>query len=149
MSSPRELEDWISAYLKYTENTEPPISYHTWTAISLIAGALQRKVYMPWGHDIIYPNMYIVLIGPSGRARKGTAMNIGKDILKDIVISMTSESITREALIRDMKEAISLSQEHSQPRDIVLLSPASASFNMFKSYEDRGNQFKDLVNQLS
>lgn len=107
MISARELDNWLAAYLKYTENTEPPISYHTWTAISLIAGALQRKVYMPWGHDILYPNMYIVLIGPSGRARKGTAMNIGKDILKDVVISMTSESITREALIRDMKEAIS------------------------------------------
>jgi len=107
MSSSRELEDWISAYLKYTENTEPPISYHTWTAVSMIAGALQRKVYLRWGFDTIYPNMYVVLIGPSGRARKGTAMNIGKDILKDIGISMTSESITREALIRDMKEAIS------------------------------------------
>ena len=102
----RELNDWISAYLKYVENTEPPISYHTWTAVSMIAGALQRKVYLNWGHDTIYPNMYIVLIGPSGRARKGTAMNIGKDILKDIGISMTSESITREALIRDMKDAV-------------------------------------------
>ena len=107
MSSSRELEDWISAYLKYTENTEPPISYHIWTAVSMIAGALQRKVYLKWGFDTIYPNMYVVLIGPSGRARKGTAMNIGKDILKDIGISMTSESITREALIRDMKQAIS------------------------------------------
>lgn len=107
MSSSRELEDWIEAYLKYTENTEPPISYHTWTAISLIAGALQRKVYLNWGHETIYPNMYIVLIGPSGRSRKGTAMNIGKDILKDIGISMTSESITREALIRDMKDSVS------------------------------------------
>lgn len=107
MSSGRELEDWIETYLKYTENTEPPISYHTWTAISLLAGALQRKVYLNWGHETIYPNMYVVLIGPSGRSRKGTAMNIGKDILKDIGISMTSESITREALIRDMKDSVS------------------------------------------
>lgn len=114
MSSGRELSDWISTYLKYTENTEPPISYHTWTAISMIAGALQRRVYLKWGHDTIYPNMYVVLVGPSGRARKGTAMNIGKDILKDIGISLTSESITREALIRDMKDAIN---QYKDPTD--------------------------------
>lgn len=107
MSSARELDDWLNTYLKYTDNTEPPTSYHIWTAISLIAGALQRKVYLNWGHDTIYPNMYIVLIGPSGRARKGTAMGIGNDIIKDIGIQIASESITREALIRDMKDAIS------------------------------------------
>ena len=50
--------------------------------------------------------MYVVLVGPSGKCRKGTAMTIGRDIIKDIGISMTSESTTREALIRDMKEAL-------------------------------------------
>lgn len=103
--SGRQLNDWISGYLKYTENTEPPLLYHTWTAISLIAGALQRRLYMTWGHDTIYPNMYVVLVGPSGRARKGTAMNIGRDIMKGCGIKTTSESITREALIRTMKES--------------------------------------------
>lgn len=103
--SGRQLSDWLNAYLKYTENTEPPIQYHTWVGLSLIAGALQRRIYMKWGHDIIYSNMYVVLIGPSGRARKGTAMNIGRDIMKGIGIKITSESITREALIRTMKES--------------------------------------------
>jgi len=47
-----------------------------------------------------------------------------------------------------MFEAIQTSLEHSTSGDVVLLSPASASFNMFKSYEDRGNQFKEVVNNL-
>lgn len=102
----RELTDWLNAYLHYTKNTEPPKLYHTWVGLSLIAGALQRRVYLKWGYETIYPNMYVVLIGPSGRARKGTAMNIGKDILKEVGITMTSDSITREALIRDMKDAV-------------------------------------------
>jgi len=113
MSSERELDDWLDAYLTYTENTEPPLSYHTWVGISLIAGALQRKVYLNWGHETIYPNMYIVLVGPSGKARKGTALTIGKDILQDIGISLTSESITREALIRDMKDALDSFQDET------------------------------------
>lgn len=103
--SSRLFNDFLTAYLKYSENSEPPTSYHTWVALSLIAGALQRKAYIKWGHETIYPNMYVVLVGPSGRCRKGTAIGIGKDLIKDINIAMTSESITREALIRAMKNA--------------------------------------------
>ncbi len=102
----RELSDWLTAYLKYTDNTEPPKSYHIWTGISILAGALQRKVYCRWGFETIYCNMYIVLIGPSGRCRKGTAMTLGHDILKEVGIPLTAESITREALIRAMDNAV-------------------------------------------
>ena len=50
--------------------------------------------------------MYIILIGPSGKCRKGTAMRMGYEIIKDIGIKIVSESITREALIRNMKNAV-------------------------------------------
>lgn len=105
--SNRELSDWISAYIKYTERSEPPLSYHTWISISMIAGALQRKVYLQWGFERIFPNMYVVLVGPSGKARKGLALGIGKDIISEVSgIILTSENATREALIRAMKGAI-------------------------------------------
>ena len=105
--SQRLIPDWIAAYLKFTEGTEPPKSYHTWTAISVLAGALQRRVYMKWGHEVIYPNLYVILVGPSGRSRKGTAMKIGKSLLQEVKgVTQTSESITREALIRAMKSAV-------------------------------------------
>lgn len=44
-----------------------------------------------------------------------------------------------------MKEAVKIAVQHAQSGDIVLLSPACASFSLFKSYEDRGNQFRKLV----
>lgn len=104
--SSRRLSDWLSGYLKYASNTEPPISYHTWIGLSMIAGVLQRRCYLRWGFETIYPNLYIVLVGPSGRCRKGTAISLGKDILTQIQsVSLTSESTTREALIKYMKEA--------------------------------------------
>lgn len=105
--SNRVLSDWITAYLKYTEGTEPPESYHIWTAISLISATLQRRCCLRWSLDeTIYPNLYVVLIGPSGRCRKGTAMRLGKDIIKDVGIKLVAESITKEALIRRMKSSI-------------------------------------------
>lgn len=52
----------------------------------------------------IYPNMYVVLVGPSG-CRKGTAMTPGLKLLREMKIKVAAESITREALIRELKQS--------------------------------------------
>lgn len=46
------------------------------------------------------------------------------------------------------REAVQLAAENAQPGDVVLLSPASTSFDMFKNFEERGKLFKDIVNEL-
>lgn len=46
------------------------------------------------------------------------------------------------------KEAVQKAYELAESGDIVLLSPCCASFDLFKSYEDRGRQFKDAVKEL-
>ncbi len=110
----RSLSDWLSMYLKYTEDTESPLSYHTWVGVSILAGALQRRVYLKWGHSTIYPNQYIVLVGPSGRVRKGDAITIGRDLLEDVGIPISAERITREALIRFIRNS---SANYTDPGD--------------------------------
>lgn len=47
-----------------------------------------------------------------------------------------------------MKEAVTKAYEIAQKGDTVLLSPACASFDLFKNYEDRGKQFKEFVCKL-
>lgn len=46
------------------------------------------------------------------------------------------------------KEAVMKAYELASPGDVVLLSPCCASFDLFKSYEDRGKQFKNAVREL-
>ena len=46
------------------------------------------------------------------------------------------------------EEAVRKSAEFAEPGDVVLLSPCCASFDLFKNYEDRGQQFKDAVRKL-
>jgi len=104
----RELPDFLDGYLTYVQNSEPSRTYHTWAAISLLAGALQRKVKLIWGFEEIHCNMYIIFVGPAGKARKGVALGIAKNLLLNIPgVSVAAESCTRESMILAMKRAIS------------------------------------------
>lgn len=51
-------------------------------------------------------------------------------------------------IVDDYKEVVKKAFEIAKENDNVLLSPASASWDMFESYEQRGNLFKKLVNEL-
>ena len=47
-----------------------------------------------------------------------------------------------------MEEAVKIADENSQNGDIVSLSPACASFDLYKNFEYRGKHFKNIVNEL-
>ena len=47
-----------------------------------------------------------------------------------------------------LRDAVELAAREAQPGEVVLLSPACASFDMFADYQDRGRQFKTIVNAL-
>jgi len=47
-----------------------------------------------------------------------------------------------------MNEAVNSAYRIAKPNDVVLLSPACSSFDLFENYEDRGNQFKECVRKL-
>ena len=48
----------------------------------------------------------------------------------------------------NMVQAVKNAYKIAESKDSVLLSPACSSFDLFKNYEDRGNQFKDAVRKL-
>ena len=47
-----------------------------------------------------------------------------------------------------MEEAVAEAKKYAVKGDIVSLSPASASFGLYKNFEERGNHFKSIVNGL-
>jgi UDP-N-acetylmuramoylalanine--D-glutamate ligase len=55
---------------------------------------------------------------------------------------------TETVMAKDLSEAVAVSRKKAEPGDVVLLSPACASFDMFRDFEDRGRQFKKIVMSL-
>lgn len=76
---------------------------------------------------------YLVLLGETKDKIAETARNLG---------------FTSIVFTGSLKEAVEVSSGLANPEDAVLLSPACASWDMFKSYEERGNLFKEYVNEL-
>lgn len=97
---------WLDAYLIYTAESESPEEYHLWVGISSIAAVLRRKCFFDMGYFLLYPNLYIVLVGPAGRCKKSTAMRIGRGIAGQIQgVEFSVDSTTRERMIQDLSQA--------------------------------------------
>lgn len=74
-----------------------------------------------------------------------------------VLIGVTAQKIADTArkhgftniiMAKDLKEAVTESAKNAEDGEVVLLSPACASWDMFKSYEQRGELFKQYVNEL-
>jgi len=83
-------------------------------------------------------------------------MDLVKEKVKAIVCMGTDNSKIHAAFDGEVKlidtgsaeNAVKAAFEAATPGDVVLLSPACASFDLFKNYEDRGKQFKEAVKNL-
>lgn len=69
----------------------------------------------------------------------------GMQIVEALEKNVADKKIPPTQLVTSMQEAVELAKSVAKSGDVVLMSPASASFGIFKDYEDRGNQFKQFV----
>lgn len=136
----RKLPDWISAFMLYTENTEPPKLFRKWAAISAIASALQRKVRVEWGTDLMfYPNLYVVLVGPSATG-KGTAMSPALNIMNEVpAVRMSAQATSLQALIRRLKETnlTDIDMETGAQQYHSSMTILSKEFTVFLGYHNK------------
>lgn len=99
----RNYSNFIDAYLTFTQNQESTKKIHRWVAISIMAGAMQRKVLLDFSHYKVFPNLYTFIIGESGTVRKSTSTGIGVDLLRELdTVKIMSERVTAASLIEQL-----------------------------------------------
>ncbi len=107
--------------------------------IVLIAGGYDKNLdYTPLAKPILKKVKKLILLGAtSGKIFEAVKREEEKEA-KNIDIYMCDT----------LEETVNLAKKHAKKGEIILFSPASASFDMFKNFADRGNKFKNLVNNL-
>lgn len=110
--------------------------------VILIAGGYDKHIpYDEMGSVIAENVKCLVLLGQ-------TAPQIQKALENEIALTGRGKEVT-VLNCRSLEEAVKKAYEQGGKGDIVLMSPASASFDMYKDFVERGNKFKEIVNSLS
>lgn len=97
---------FLRLYLQYVAQTESPRIFHVWAGLSAISACLGRRCWMPSGIGEIWPNMYVVLVGPPA-TRKGAAIKFAKTLLDKNTLVKFAPNDTggqRQGLIKAMTD---------------------------------------------
>lgn len=107
--------------------------------INLIAGGYNKNLdYTPLCEPILKSVKNLILLGD-------TTEKIYNALKNSKNFNRSNINIYK---VNNMNDAVTTGLKVSNDGDIVALSPASASFDMYKNFEVRGNDFKNIVNKL-
>ncbi len=104
----------------------------------MIAGGYNKKVSLSqFAQECVKNTKYVILVGE-------TANNI-----QELIQGIKGEKSQPEVYVAtSLDESVRKAYEIAEAGDVVLLSPACASYGMFTNYEERGKRFKELVHRL-
>lgn len=107
--------------------------------IILIAGGYDKKIpYDGLGPVICDKVKYLILMGATAPKIKAAVLNADN----------YSDGNPTIIEVSNMEEAVAKAREVAKPGDLVSMSPASASFDLYKNFDQRGKHFKSIVNGL-
>ena len=107
--------------------------------IVLIAGGYDKHLdYEPIAKPILDKVKTLILLGQTS----GKILNAVKEKQEELGVKIDIYKVDT------LEEAVDKAKMEAKPNQVVLFSPASASFDMFKNFEERGNKFKELVKNL-
>ena len=93
------MPDWIDRYVEVTEGISSPEIFRLWSAISAVAGSLERRVWASTTIGRCYANLYIMLVAPPGVGKTQAITPISNIWLQQDTLCVAPESMTKAALI--------------------------------------------------
>ena len=125
-------------YYNDSKGTNPDAAIKGIQAMSkktvLIGGGFDKKsTYDEWIESFDGKVKYLVLLGQTA---------------EDIALCARKHGFNDILFVKDLKEAVQTAHDKASAGEAVLLSPACASWGMFRNYEERGKLFKEYVSEL-
>ncbi len=139
----RHFSHWLKAYVDHTRISEAPDSFHFWTGVATIAGALRRRVWIDELTHQWVPNFYIVLVGPPGIVTKSTTIGLGTRILRKIKgINFGPEATTWQKLTEALQHAaetisyVDLRDKQTKKKEMACITCEVSELGTFFRFDD-------------
>lgn len=143
----RQFDDWIQEYINYASFSEAPRRMHFWSAVSAVAGALRRKVWIDQIYFKWHCNHYIIFVAPPGVVSKSTTVAIAMDILRQVPgVKFGPDVVTWPALVTAFAESKESFEINDDLYTQCALTLESSEFGNLVDPQDRG--FIDLLVSL-
>ena len=141
----RELHDWLTGFINYTQHGEAPPKVYFWVGVAAIAGALRRRVWIDQRTFKWYPNLYTVLVAPPGVVGKTTTSDLGFELLQRVPgINFGPDVATWQALFDALRDVHDGVMYNGDLLEMSALSISAGEFGVFLKPDDR-----EMVDQLT
>lgn len=133
--------------MHYASFSEAPRHMHFWTAVSTIAGALRRRVWVDMAYFTWTPNFYIILVAPPGVVSKSTTAGIGMSLLRKVPdIKFGPDVVTWQALVTGFAESTMSFEYQGEFHAMSALTIESSEFGNLLNPQDK--EMVDLLVSL-
>ena len=134
----RNFPDWIRGFMDYASYGEAPRYMHFWTAVSVIAGALRRKVWLDEIYFRWYPNFYIIFVAPPGIVSKSTTASIGHNLLKQVEgVQYGPDIVTWQSLVTSFANASESFEVNGESHTMAALTLVASEFGNLLDPSDK------------
>ncbi len=156
-----QMQNYVDAKFRIIQNQTPDDAFIFWNDDPIIQRELHKygiHVNSCWYALQSMKTKTILILGGKD---KGNDYNEIADLVKEKCTGLIYMGLHNEKLhdffdkfglpvadVQSMKDAVDAAYRMAKKGETVLLSPCCASFDLFKSYEDRGEQFKECVRNL-
>lgn len=97
------MSSFFDLYFDFVQdNTESPIMYHRWSAISALGAMLEKNFYFTHGHYRINPNLYTMLIGTPGTRKSSAIKLITKLVVEAGYHNIAADKTSKEKFLEDL-----------------------------------------------
>lgn len=114
---------FFQMYFEYVGQTEAPLSFHRWSAISVVGALLGRNFKFPFGHIDLYPTQFIMLIGGAG-SRKSSAISIAEKLAQAAgYTNFADDRLSKEMFLKSMaKQEVPIIEDDDDLEDLLDLT---------------------------
>lgn len=100
-----EPEDWLSDFMSLTRTLVSPEIFRVWAGITVVAGAMERRLWTRTSGGAIYPNLFTTLVAPPGIG-KSTVIDVCEGMMQDASkFRLAPKDVTRSSLIDALAKA--------------------------------------------